>query len=967
MNSRTRLVTVLAALLLLPAVGRAQAVPSAMPVLGYCGIPATQSTAARYLEMKECGIDVNIASFDTVEEVIQALQAADSAGVGLIPNCREFFEHPETAIPRVDGYKSLKAYFIKDEPRVADLQSVRAKIDAIRAAGATKPPYVNLFPYYDSELYTSMGLSSFEDYISQCVSAVDAPFISFDHYPVINGNDLRPTWYENLQMIRDESLRTGKPFWAFVLCTPHAIYPDPTPAHLRLQINVDLAYGAQAIQYFTYWLPDAIDFDYHKAPIDLDGGRTENYDKVRQANEELRKVAPLFYGGTIERVEHVDGSFESATINSASGAVASLLTTREGERYIVLVNKSLTESMKVKYGGQSHIVEPGAMLLLHHEPAQEVVRGHSALVPFAESAGIPRPEYPRPQFEREQWINLNGEWTYCFDFSGSGLERRLFESEGFEGRITVPFAPQCELSGVSFKDFIPQMWYQRKISVPADWAGRSVLLNFGAVDHIATVYVDGQLAGRHWGGSTPFSVDITRFVSPGGEHNLVVRVEDDERSDEYAQGKQSERFDSYGCFYTRTTGIWQTVWLEPVDPRGLEDAYIIPDLDQSRFVVEPRFRSFASGQKLRVRILDGEEVVSEKTVPASPQTRAELAVENVRTWSPEDPFLYGVELDVLDADGEIADHVESYAGMRKISIEGNRILLNDEPRYLRFVLDQGFYPSGTWTAPSDEALRHDIELSMAAGFNGARLHQKLFEPRFHYWADRLGYLTWGEFPSWGADVNRTGSARNFLEEWEEAVVRDRNHPSIIAWTPFNETWEHPLDREQARQASRLLSDVYRLTKALDYRPCHDVSGNYHVVTDIFTVHQYEQNPDKFREWLTPKDGRLPQADLRREVEYGGQPYLVDEYGGIKWIAGLANSEISWGYGEGPKTLEEYYARLRALTDVILDFSDEVCGYCYTQLTDVEQEQNGVYNYDRTEKFDMERIRAVFSRIPDNYK
>ena len=579
---------------------------------------------------------------------------------------------------------------------------------------------------------------------------------------------------------------------------------------------------------------------------------------------------------------------------------------------------------------------------------------------------MPRPEYPRPQFVREDWVNLNGTWSYEFDFSRSGMDRRLFESEGFEGSITVPFAPQSELSGVGFKDFIPEMWYHRTLSVPDGWAGKRIILHFGAVDYIASIYIDGKIAGRHWGGSSSFDVDITRLVNPGQEHDLVVRVEDDERSGQYAKGKQCGRYDTFGCEYTRTTGIWQTVWMEPVPMTGLKDAYIVPDLDQSRFMVEPSYYGLESGQQLRVKILDGDKVVSQKTVPASSQSSVDLPVKKVKTWSPESPFLYNVELEVLSADGTVTDKVLSYAGMRKVHIEGNRIFLNNEPVYLRLVLDQGFYPDGVWTAPSDDALKHDIELSMAAGFNGARLHQKVFEPRFHYWADRLGYLTWGESASWGANINNPLSARNFLTEWEETVVRDRNHPSIIMWTPFNETWEHPEDREAAREACRMVSDVYELTKNLDYRPCHDVSGNYHVVTDVFSVHQYMQNPDDLKAWLAPVDGHVRQTDLEhREVEYDGQPYLVDEYGGIKWVDGQEYSEISWGYGDAPKTLEEFYERLEALTDVILGYG-HICGYCYTQLTDVEQEQNGIYNYDRTPKFDMEKIRAVFSKVPEGF-
>ena len=546
------------------------------------------------------------------------------------------------------------------------------------------------------------------------------------------------------------------------------------------------------------------------------------------------------------------------------------------------------------------------------------------------------------------------------------MDRKLYESKGFDNEILVPFAPQSGLSGVGFKDFIPEMWYHRVISIPEKWKDRNVILHFGAVDYIASVYIDGRIAGRHWGGSSSFDIDITDMVMPGQEHDLVVRVEDDERSGQYAKGKQCGRFDSFGCEYTRTTGIWQTVWMEPVSGTGLKDIYVIPDLDQSRFIIEPSYYGLSSGQKLRVRVLDGDRVVSSAVVPSSAQSYAELPVRKARTWSPESPFLYGIELEVISADGSVTDRVRSYAGMRKIHIEGNRIYLNNEPVYLRFVLDQGFYPDGIWTAPDDQALKRDIELSMAAGFNGARLHQKVFEPRFHYWADKLGYLTWGESASWGANVNNPLSARHFLTEWEETVVRDRNHPSIIVWTPFNETWEHPEDREAAREACRMVSDVYKLTKNLDYRPCHDVSGNYHVMTDIFSVHQYMQDPEELRGWLAPENGLVRQADLEhRETEYGGQPYLVDEYGGIKWVAGREYSEISWGYGDAPKTLEEFYRRLEGLTDVILGYG-HICGYCYTQLTDVEQEQNGIYSYDRTPKFDMDRIRAIFTKVPDGF-
>lgn len=577
-------------------------------------------------------------------------------------------------------------------------------------------------------------------------------------------------------------------------------------------------------------------------------------------------------------------------------------------------------------------------------------------------SALPREEYPRPQFERPQWQNLNGQWTYEFDKGKSGMNRKLFKSKGFDNQITVPFCPESKLSGVQHTDFIPAMWYHRTIQVPQEWLGKRIKLNFGGVDFFAAVYLDGKLVGRHWGGSSPFSCDITELTADGKPHDLVVRVEDDLRSGTQPSGKQSSNYYSAGCHYTRTTGIWQTVWMEPVDEAGLKSVYIIPDLDASQFIIQPEFCSLKQGQTIEVIIKDGNKTVARTRRNAAPGISIPVTVKNAKTWSPESPFLYDIEFLVRDADGNIIDSVNSYAGMRKIHTEGNRFYINNKPCYLRLVLDQGFYPDGIWTAPTDEDLRRDIELSMAAGFNGARLHQKVFDERFYYWADKLGYLTWAESPSWGANTNNQVTARNFLPEWETLVVRDRNHPSIIAWTPFNETWERPDNDEAALQHDRLIEDVYRLTHNLDYRPVNDVSGNYHVITDLYTVHSYEQDPAKLSQWFEVKDGKYPCQDPRRDVPYAGQPFFIDEYGGIKWVVGEQFSDRSWGYGQGPKTLEELYTRLESITDAI-NAVPYMSGYCYTQLTDVEQEQNGIYNYDRTPKFDMERIHAIFSKSP----
>lgn len=595
---------------------------------------------------------------------------------------------------------------------------------------------------------------------------------------------------------------------------------------------------------------------------------------------------------------------------------------------------------------------------------------------------IPRAEYPRPQFERNAWINLNGEWTYSFDFGGSGLEREWFKSTGFDQKIIVPFCPESKLSGVEYKDFINHMWYHRTISIPQDWANKQVLLNFGAVYYKSEIYIDGVFAARHFGGTSSFQVDITPYVKAGQTHNLVVYVESDVRSTHQPSGKQNLQFASYGCNYTRTTGIWQTVWMEAVHPEGLQSVQMIPDIDQQQLIIRPRFYKELGG-KLEVTLKDNGKVVSKETVAANSLSTVILPVKKMKTWSPENPFLYDVELRVIDKAGNVVDEVKSYAGMRKVHIEGKKIYLNNQPYYQRLVLDQGFYPDGIWTAPSDEALKKDIQLSMEAGFNGARLHQKVFEERFYYWADKLGYLTWGEASSWGMDCNDIETARNFITEWTEIVERDRNHPSILIWTPTNE--EFWPDRVQY---PRLMQDLYKLTKAIDpTRPFHGTSGGSHIATDIWTVHNYEQDPAKLKELLY-NDGKLMEAPkweiqlMPKNIGFNGlkytdqytfpqykhdMPYLIDEFGGIKWNPSQqmkSAQNTSWGYGEPPHSLEEFYARLEGLVNIVLSLSDHVWGYCYTQLTDVEQEQNGIYYYDRSPKFDMKRIHAIFSKNPE---
>jgi hypothetical protein len=574
---------------------------------------------------------------------------------------------------------------------------------------------------------------------------------------------------------------------------------------------------------------------------------------------------------------------------------------------------------------------------------------------------IPRPEHPRPQFRREEWKNLNGRWTFAFDPGKSGIERGLHRSLGFERPIVVPFCPESSLSGVGYGDFIDAMWYHRTIVVPSDWNGRRILLHFGGVDFMCEAYVDGTFVGRHYGGNASFSFDISRHVRAGVSHHLVLHVRDEVRTRVQPSGKQCPFFKSRGCEYSRVTGVWQTVWMEASGVEGFESCHVMPDLDNGRLVIVPVFHAIGRGHVWRATAsADGQEVGRSDAFAAT-GIPIQLQLQDPRAWSPDDPFLYDLTFEVFDASGVLVDRVSSYAGLRKIHIEGNRIFLNNRPLYQRLVLAQGYFPEGIWTAPSDAALKHDIEIARDIGFNGARLHQKIFEERFHYWADRLGYLTWVEGPIFLNDVGSPLLARNFLSEWREIVTRLRNHPSVIAWTPFNETWT--LSDAEAEH-KRLVFDAYQLTRAIDpTRPVNDASGGIHVHTDIYTVHCYEQEPDRLREMLAGDD-RVPvwRPHGEREAPYNGQPYIVDEFGGIKWIPpGRAPyADNSWGYGDTPRSLEEFYRRLHGQVRAIRSVPNCV-GFCYTQLTDVEQEENGLYTYAREAKFDLGRLRAAIAQ------
>ncbi|MBO4868667.1 MAG: beta-galactosidase [Clostridia bacterium] len=554
---------------------------------------------------------------------------------------------------------------------------------------------------------------------------------------------------------------------------------------------------------------------------------------------------------------------------------------------------------------------------------------------------IPRSEHPFPQFMREAWCNLNGEWQFEIDHGVSGVERKLFEAESLPSKIVVPFCPESQLSGIGIKDFMRCVWYKRKISLPDDFKGKRVLLHIGACDYETTVWVNGKEAGRHIGGYISFSFDITPYLKDG-ENDITIRAYDDNRKGEQPAGKQSNRFESYGCMYTRTTGIWQTVWLEAVPEAHIVSAKYYTKTDGVvRLVVKTKN---AYGKKLTATAFyDGAEEDQAEAVVRGENTELTLIIEDTKLWAPGEPNLYDLTLTLGD------DAVQSYFGIREVSVHDHRFYINGKSVFGRFILDQGFYPDGVYTAPTDEALKRDIELSMACGYNGARLHQKIFEPRFLYHADRLGYMVWGEHANWVLDISRPEAWKGFVSEWLEEVERDFDHPALIGWCPFNET--------QQNQDPELLKYIYRMTKALDpTRPVIDTSGWFHVkgFCDMYDCHDYEQDPVKFKE----KYDKLMKGE---QIGDWTGPYpddlcFVSEFGGTWWSPGVKGG---WGYGASPADMDEFLQRYEGLVSALLQ-NDKLCAFCYTQLTDVEQEQNGLYTFDRRAKFPTETLKRITS-------
>lgn len=578
----------------------------------------------------------------------------------------------------------------------------------------------------------------------------------------------------------------------------------------------------------------------------------------------------------------------------------------------------------------------------------------------------PRPEYPRPQFARQEWLNLNGEWEFAFDDELRGDRERWYEPENsaaFDKKIQVPFAFQSKLSGIGDPDFHDLVWYRKQLTLPVEWKSKRILLHFGAVDYSASVWVNGRWAVSHEGGHTPFEADITDLLA-NGENTIVVRVEDFSRDVTLPRGKQYWKQDSASIFYTRTTGIWQTVWLEPMDEARLNSVKFTSDIDRNDIQIRMFYSTEAARRKVRARItisFAGEIVAEDEFTVRQPEEVRTIGLHDFndhglgRWWTPEKPNLYDITFELLDGE-EVADTVTSYFGMRKVTVENGQLHLNNRPYFLRLVLDQGYFPEGILTAPSNEALLRDIELTQEMGFNGVRKHQKTEDPRFLYWCDRKGLLVWGEAAN--AYNYSEEYVRKFTKEWQEIIDRDYNHPSIIVWVPLNESWGIPNAQVDERQQQHGLT-MYHLTKSLDAtRPVIYNDGWEMMRTDIVAIHDYEWREKVLTERYASVGSSVSSLPGRRRIfvggaGYEGQPIMITEFGGIAY---KKSDWDGWGYS-GAKDDEDYLQRLQAVIRPMY-ISPVIEGFCYTQLTDVEQEINGLLTYDRVPKVPLTDIRKI---------
>lgn len=587
--------------------------------------------------------------------------------------------------------------------------------------------------------------------------------------------------------------------------------------------------------------------------------------------------------------------------------------------------------------------------------------------------------HPRPQLRRERWTDLCGAWDFAFDDEDRGVTERWFEgrSDAFDRQIQVPFPPESQLSGLHETGFHPVVWYRREIAMDETPRPERLVLHFGAVDYKAKVWVNGCLACEHEGGHTPFSAEIGGLLVPGEAQVIVVRAEDDPRDLQQPRGKQYWEEQPGYIWYHRTTGIWQPVWLEPLPPVSIAELRWTPDLD--RFGVELIVRLDRPPPpdwRLRIRITGdrpARTLVDDTCLLSGRELRRDLlldvssaAIRRRRTliWAPDHPSLIDAVIELVDAEGRTVDRVESYFGLRRIEVRDGRFILNGIPTFLRLVLAQNYWPESLLAAPSIAAMAREIELVRSLGFNGLRIHQKIEDPRFLHLCDRMGVLVWAEAAN--AYVFSDRAAEMLTREWLTAVRRDYNHPCIVTWVPLNESWGVP-DLDRSAQQRDFVRALFHLTKSLDAtRPVIANDGWQHAVGDILGVHDYAPTGEMLRERYADRAAVMRTFQEVRPHHHpllgvGGalndEPIVISEFGGLSFAPEADKDWFGYGRFADPEAL---IARYEELVDALLA-STVLAGFCYTQLTDTEQETNGLATADRRPKLDPERVRRITGR------
>ena len=585
-------------------------------------------------------------------------------------------------------------------------------------------------------------------------------------------------------------------------------------------------------------------------------------------------------------------------------------------------------------------------------------------------------DYPRPQFVRGNWTNLNGTWDFAFDDQNVGEAEKWYNDFKGDLKIEVPYTYETKMSGIGDETRHDQIWYHRTIRVDGKrLQTHNYILHFEGSDFVTKLWVNGQYAGDHRGGYARFSFDITNLLHDG-ENELTVKVED---SFDMQQPRGKQRWMDYNflCFYVQTTGIWKTVWSEYVPKSNIASVKMTPNLSDSSLELEYNVSApesaFNGDLMVETTVTFKDQLIS-KTITALTSahqkvsidmtTRCDLGYKNVvHTWSPSIPNLYDITFRLLEG-YKVLDEVGSYAAMREIRIDKGNVLLNNRLLYQRLILDQGYWKDSHLTPPSEEALIEDIDKIKALGYNGLRKHQKTEDERFLYWCDVKGMLVWCESPS--AYRFSDYAVTEFMTEWSEIVKQNYNHPCIITWTPINESWG--ITEVQTNRMQQWFTEaVYYLTKSLDkMRPVIVNDGWVHTISDIITLHDYEPSGERFRDRYTDHKDEIVSRELYFNkamaafadgYEYKGQPILISEFGGIAFTG----DDSGWGYGGKVNSKEDFIKRFDSIVTAVKELPYS-CGYCYTQVTDVQQEINGLMDIDRNYKIEPEIIREINERI-----